>query len=117
MLSWYYHPFAVEGADVIGADVIKLLIDNGVDVNARYEKLPEVEEDFCDGCTPLHIAVFIWQTESMEKIMKLLIDNGADVNALITGDAKRLHAFGCGGGGIFGVGIPWRRPGSRETAD
>ena len=88
LLSWYYHPFAVEGADVIGADVIKLLIDNGVDVNARYEKLPEVEEDFCDGCTPLHIAVFIWQTESMEKIMKLLIDNGADVNALITGDAK-----------------------------
>ena len=68
LLSWYY-PFEVEveGADVIGADVIKLLIDNGADVNARYEKLPEVEEDFCDGCTPLHVyAIFIWQTESME---------------------------------------------------
>ena len=43
LLSWYYHPFAVEGADVIGEDVIKLLIDNGADVNARREKLPEVE--------------------------------------------------------------------------
>ena len=45
-------------------------------------------EAFCDGCTPLHIAVFIPRPESMEKIIKLLIDNGADVNALITGDCE-----------------------------
>ena len=77
---------ASERVEVGGEDVIKLLIDNGADVNARREKLPEVEWAFCDGCTPLHIAVFIPRPESMEKIIKLLIDNGADVNALITGD-------------------------------
>ena len=68
-------------------ELAKLLIDNGADVNAREEKLPEAELAFCDGCTPLHIAVFIPRPESMENVMKLLIDNGADVNALVTGDA------------------------------
>ena len=86
-LYWAIVEELFDQGEVGGENVIKLLIDNGADVNAREEKLPEAELAFCDGCTPLHIAVFIPRPESMENVMKLLIDNGADVNALVTGDA------------------------------
>ena len=47
--------------------VIKLLLKQGADVNAKDE----------DGCTPLHRA----SNKGFPEIVKLLIKNGADVNA------------------------------------
>ena len=55
-------------AVIIGkTEIIKLLLDNGANVNAKAE----------DDITPLHIA----QLNDDKKIAKLLIENGADINA------------------------------------
>ena len=59
-------------------ETVRTLLIYGADVNARYEKLPELEWTFCDGCAPLHFAAGIIGASGTAK---LLIDNGADVNA------------------------------------
>lgn len=59
------------------ADLVKLLIDSGADVNARDES----------HSTPLHMASLSGSAESVQ----LLIENGADVTAQDQSNRTPLH--------------------------
>ena len=59
-------------------DALKLLINHGVDVNAKDD----------DAGTPLHNAVW----EQNKEIVELLINHGADVNAKNDDAGTPLHA-------------------------
>ncbi|HQP04294.1 MAG TPA: ankyrin repeat domain-containing protein [Bacteroidales bacterium] len=74
--------FAVENNN--GYEIVKLLIENGANVNAKISK--NVRESA--GFTPLHIAI---KCIGNSKIVKLLIDNGADVNATTKTGETSLH--------------------------
>jgi len=65
---------ALEWAAMVGhTEVVKVLLDNNADVNARRTD---------DGATPLDAAAYNGHTE----VVKLLLDNNADVNARRTSD-------------------------------
>ena len=59
------------------ADTVKLLIDNGANVNVQDET----------KSTPLHLASSFWSAETV----RLLIEHGADVNAQDANHRTPLH--------------------------
>jgi ankyrin repeat protein len=72
-------------------EVVKLLLDNGVDVNNRSRS----DGDF-PGRPPLYSAAYVlpgWRTgpHPAHSIVRLLLDRGADVNTELYGGTTLLH--------------------------
>src|SRR5207245_9851476 len=65
------------------ADLVKVLLDRGTDVNARN----------ASGSTPLHDAALKGQTE----VVRVLLEHGADVKAKNADGAMPLHDAALGG--------------------
>jgi ankyrin repeat protein len=70
------------------ADIVKLLLDAGADVNARASVVIGVQGDVARGITPLSQAA---ASEDVS-IVKMLLEHGADIHAL-TGKRATVMAF------------------------
>jgi ankyrin repeat protein len=70
------------------ADIVRLLLDSGADVNAKATVVIGVQGDVASGMTPLSQAA---ASEDVS-IVKMLMEHGADIHAL-TGNAATVMAF------------------------